>query len=109
MASQGIGEVMDVFARFLVDGDLDPEEGLRLFLAKLFGPSKLIRVGEDEDGQMVVTVSEDDPPDDLDLPEETEARLRDLGFDTRLIQATARAGSVDEYQAMKARLEGRRR
>lgn len=101
--------LMDSFTAFTADGDLGVEEGVRLFLVELFGPSKLIRVGEDADGQMVVTVSEDDPPEDVDMDERTEARLRDLGLDVPLIQATARAGNVEDYAAMKAKLIGRRR
>ncbi len=101
--------LMDAFTKFTADGDLGVEEGVRLFLAELFGPSKLIRVGEDADGQMVVTVDEDDPPDDVDMDEDVEARLQGLGLDTRLIQATARAGNAADYAVLKARLEDRRK
>ena len=101
--------LMDAFTKFTADGDLGVEEGVRLFLAELFGPSKLIRVGEDADGQMVVTVSEDDPPEDVDMDEEVEEGLRAMGIDPALVRIAARSGSADEYQAMKARLGGRRK
>ncbi len=101
--------LMDAFTKFTADGDLDPEEGVRLFLAELFGPMKRVRVGENADGQLQVQVDEVDPPDDVDMDERTEARLQGLGLDTRLIQATARAGNAAEYEVLKARLEGRRR
>ncbi len=109
MATPQIDELMEAFAKFTADGDLGVEEAVRLFLVELFGPTKRVRVGEDADGNMRVMVDEDDPPEDVDMDEDAEEGLRALGIDPALVRIAARSGSVDEYQAMKARLEGRRK
>jgi hypothetical protein len=98
---------MDAFTKFTADGDLDPEEGVRLFLEELFGPMKRVRVGENADGQLQVQVDEVDPPADVDMDGDVEARLQGLGLDTRLIQATAGAGNAADYAVLKAKLKGR--
>lgn len=109
MAQLQIDALMEAFTAFQSAEGVDAEEAVRLFLAELFGPTKRVRVGEDDEGQLRVMVDEADPPADVDMDEDVEARLRELGIDTALVRIAARAGSVDEYRAMKAKLEGRRK
>ena len=109
MATPQIDALMEAFAKFTADGDLDPEEGVRLFLVELFGPTKRVRVGEDDEGNMRVQVDEADPEPDLDMDEATAEGLRQVGLNPDLVRIAARSASFQDYVTRKARLDRGRR